>query len=137
MLASSRFAVAIHALSVLAKNFGGAPICSSSMASSINTNPVVIRRLMGDLERAHLVLSTAGRSGGFLLGRSPDSISLADIYKAVEGAGIFKMHKVDPDSQCPIAKMISRIITGPLHDAETALERSLANTTLKDVAIQL
>jgi Rrf2 family protein len=137
MLSSTRFAVAVHALSVLAKNFGSGPVCSSYVASSVNTNPVVIRRLMSDLERAKLVSSTAGRSGGFLLGRTPERISLADIYNAVEGGKIFKMHKPDPHSKCPIAVMIGNIIAKPLHDAETALEKSLATTTLKDVALQL
>jgi Rrf2 family protein len=137
MLSSSRFAVAIHALSVLAKNFGKGPVCSSYVASSVNTNPVVIRRLMGELERAELVSSAAGRTGGFALGRPPERISLADIYKAVEGGGIFKMHKVDPDTKCPIAVMIGKIITPPLQDAEIALERSLATTSLRDVAQQL
>ncbi len=137
MLSSSRFAVAVHALSVLAKNFGKGPVCSSLVASSVNTNPVVIRRLMGELERAQLVSSAAGRTGGFALGRAPDRISLADIYRAVEGSGIFKMHKVDPESNCPIAAMIGKIISTPLQDAEIALQRSLATTSLKDVAQQL
>ena len=137
MLSSARFAVAIHALSVLAKNFGKGPVCSSFVASSVNTNPVVIRRLMGDLERAQLVSSAAGRTGGFALGRAPERISLADIYQAVEGNGIFKIHKVDPNSKCPIAAMIGKIITPPLQDAEIALQRSLATTSLKDVAQQL
>jgi Rrf2 family protein len=137
MLSSSRFAVAIHALSVLAKNFGKGPICSSFVASSVNTNPVVIRRLMGELEKAELVSSAPGRSGGFLLGRPPERISLADIYKAVEGSGIFKLHKVNPNSDCPIAAMIGKIIAAPLHDAEVALERSLSTTTLRDVTQRL
>jgi Rrf2 family protein len=137
MLSSSRFAVAIHALSVLAKHFGKGPVCSSFVATSVNTNPVVIRRLMSELERAQLVSSAAGRSGGFALGRPPERISLADIYKAVEGGGIFKMHKIDPHSDCPIASMIGKIISTPLQEAEVALERSLASTSLRDVAQQL
>jgi Rrf2 family protein len=137
MLSSSRFAVAIHALSVLAKNFGKGPVCSNYVASSVNTNPVVIRRLMGELERAQLVSSAAGRSGGFALGRDPEKISLADIYHAVEGGGIFKMHKINPHSDCPIAAMIGKIIAPPLQDAEVALQRSLATTSLRDVAQQL
>jgi Rrf2 family protein len=137
MLSSSRFPVAVHALSILARNAGRGPVCSSMVASSVNTNPVVIRRMMGELERASLVTSCPGRSGGFMLGRKASEITLKDIYSAVEQGGIFKVHKPDPQSKCPIAAMIGRIIAKPLADAEVALERSLSSTTLDDVAAKL
>jgi Rrf2 family protein len=84
MLSSSRFIVAIHALSVLARHANKGPVCSSTIATSVDTNPVVIRRLMAELEKAKLVRATAGRCGGFELERNADGITLADIYQAVE-----------------------------------------------------
>ena len=63
MLSSSRFIVAVHALSVLARFTGKGPVCSATVAESVHTNPVVIRRLMTELEKADLVRSVAGRSG--------------------------------------------------------------------------
>lgn len=134
MLSSSRFVVAIHALSVLARNADKGPICSTMIASSVDTNPVVIRRLMAELEKAHLVRATAGRSGGFQLERNAVGITLADIYQAVEDESMFRMHKTDPNSMCPIAMQMKRILCGPLKNAETALSTSLAKTTLQDVA---
>ena len=80
MLSSSRFMVAVHALSVIARMSDGRPICSSIVAASVNTNPVVIRRLMRDLERASLVASVTGRAGGFILGRQAARITLADYF---------------------------------------------------------
>ena len=82
MLSSSRFIVAIHALSVLARHAGKGPVCSALVAQSVHTNPVGIRRLMGELERAKLVRSVAGRSGGFALERRADGITLADALSA-------------------------------------------------------
>ena len=52
MLSSSRFVVAIHALSVLARSDSKGPVCSATIAESVHTNPVVIRRMMAELERA-------------------------------------------------------------------------------------
>ena len=78
MKTSSRFTVAVHALALLALN--GRPMSSTEIAGSVNTNPVVIRRLMGELEKAKLVRSVAGRSGGFELDRQADQITLADVY---------------------------------------------------------
>ncbi|MCA1734101.1 MAG: Rrf2 family transcriptional regulator, partial [Acidobacteria bacterium] len=54
MATSSRFAVATHILTVLAVR-GDEPSSSNLIASSVGTNPVVIRRLLGMLGRAGLV----------------------------------------------------------------------------------
>lgn len=134
MLSSSRFVVAIHALSVLARAAGKGPVCSTMVAQSVHTNPVVIRRLMSELEKAKLVRAVAGRSGGFELDRTADSITLADVYRAVEDDAVFRMHKMPATVECPVAKQIGRILTGPLKAAESALANSLAQTTLRDVA---
>ncbi len=134
MLSSSRFIVAVHAMSVLARFAGKGPVCSAVVAQSVHTNPVVIRRLMTELERATLVRSVAGRSGGFELSRDAASISLADVYFAVEDESVFRMHKIDPLSVCPVAAQLGKILSAPLRAAECALHSSLAKTTIRDVA---
>lgn len=134
MLSSSRFVVAIHALSLLARHGKAGPVCSSMIATSVQTNPVVIRRLMAELEKAKLVRSTAGRSGGFQLDKQAASITLADIYDAVEDKTVFRMHKIDADAKCPVAAHMKNILAGPFRAAEIALSASLARTTLHDVA---
>jgi Rrf2 family protein len=137
MLSSSRFVVAIHALSVLARQQGKGPVCSTAIASSVHTNPVVIRRLMGELEDAKLVVSTAGRAGGFSLARSAPDITLADIYRAVEDDAVFRMHKIDPDAECPIAAQLGRVLSPSLRAAESAMTQSLKQTTLADVSLAI
>jgi Rrf2 family protein len=135
MLSSSRFVVAIHALSVLARAQDKGPVCSSAIAASVHTNPVVIRRLMAELEKAKLVRSVAGRSGGFALDRSASGITLADIYRAVEDESMFRMHKTDPNSCCPVAKQMKSILCEPFRSAESALSNALSRTSLEDVAL--
>jgi DNA-binding IscR family transcriptional regulator len=90
--------------------------------------------LMAELEKAKLVRATAGRCGGFELERNADGITLADIYQAVEDETVFRMHKTDPNSKCPIACQMGKILGAPLRAAESALSTSLAGTTLKEVA---
>jgi Rrf2 family protein len=133
MLSSSRFVVAVHVLSLLTKNAGKGPMCSAAIAESVGTNPVVIRRMMSELERAKLVVSTAGRSGGFELSRGACDISLACVYAAVENDAVFRMHKVDPEAECPIAMQLGKILAPRLREAEMALTRSLSNTKLSEV----
>ncbi len=134
MLSSSRFIVAVHAMSVLARLQGKGPVCSALVAQSVHTNPVVIRRLMTELERAGLVRSVAGRAGGFTLNRDAAEITLADVYFAVEDESVFRMHKTDPQSNCPVAAQLGRVLSAPLRAAECALHTSLAKTSISDVA---
>jgi Rrf2 family protein len=133
MLSSSRFIVAIHALSVLARSAGKGPVCSTAIAESVHTNPVVIRRLMSELEKSAIVRSTAGRSGGFELARPALGISLADVYNAVEDESFFRMHKMDPNAECPVAAQLKSVLAQPLRAAEKAMNQALGTTSLDDV----
>ncbi len=137
MLSSSRFVVAVHVLSLLARAVGKGPVCSHLIAESVHTNPVVIRRLMSELEKAKLVRSTAGRSGGFELDRPANEVSLADIYTAVEDETVFRMHKLDPESGCPVATQMREVLVPKLRAAEIALTNSLQSTSLHDVSLAI
>src|SRR5437667_14393 len=99
---SSRFAVAIHVLTLLASRDG--PLTSEYIAGSVNTNAVVIRRLMKALRGAKLVVSQGGPGGGWRLARAPEAMSLRDVYRAVEDPPLFRQH--DPSSLCPIGSTI-------------------------------
>lgn len=136
MLSSSRFVVAIHVLCILAKNAGKGPVCSNQIACSVDTNPVVIRRLMSELEKAKLVLSTAGRAGGFSLNRTACDVSLADIYEAVESSTVFRTHKLDPNSVCPIGAQMFEALMPKLRGAEKAMTASLQQTKLSEIVTQ-
>ena len=133
MLSSSRFVVAVHVLSLLAHYGEKGPVCSTTIAKSVDTNPVVIRRLMSQLEDHGLVKSTSGRAGGFLLARRAAEISLSDVYRAVEDAQVFRMHKSGESPECETAIAIMRALLPRLEDASAAMTRSLAATTLSDI----
>lgn len=133
MLSSSRFIVAVHVMCILARKIGKGPVCSGEIAQSVDTNPVVIRRLMSELERSALVCSTAGRSGGFALSKPSGEITLADIYSAVEDSTVFRMHKTNPEADCPVARQMGEVLVPKLRAAEIALTNSLATTRLCEV----
>ena len=63
MSTSSRFSVAVHILTLMARA-DDEPMKSDQMAGSVNTNPVVFRRILCELARAELITSQTGASGG-------------------------------------------------------------------------
>src|SRR5579875_2281390 len=79
---ATRFAVATHILMLLATDDGSGRATSLRIAKSVNTNPVVIRRITGQLARAGLVTVRRG-PGGATLRLPADRITLSDVWSAV------------------------------------------------------
>lgn len=136
MLSSSRFVVAVHVMTLLAMNAGKGPLCSANIAHSVETNPVVIRRLMSQLEDAGLVTSTNGRAGGFTLTHPASETTLAAIYDAVENAQVFRMHRESTEPQCVVARAILCSLMPRLVEASKAMTEKLGHTLLSEIVPQ-
>lgn len=132
MQTSSRFAVAVHILALMA-GAGDEPVKSDQMADSVNTNPVVIRRILCALARAELVASQTGAAGGSRLAREPDQISLLDVYRAVEEGHLFALHRQSPRRRCLVGANIETVLTDVFEEVGLAVERVLAKTTIEEV----
>lgn len=140
MKSSSKFVVAIHILSGLAVVYNKksrAPVSSENIAWSVNTNPVVIRRIIGALKKHGLVKTIAGAAGGAMLGKPPEKITLSEIYEAVEEGSIFHLHYKRPNPECPVGSNILGALTPLLEDVEKVVDFELAKMTLDDVTNRL
>ncbi len=130
---NSRFTMAAHVLAMLAhaEQEGRGPVTSETIAASIQTNPVVVRRLVSDLARAGLVAAKRGASGGATLARSPERMTLLDVYAAVEeNAELFGRHPSGPNPRCPIGTHLAAYLEGIFGRAQAALEQSLQEVTV-------
>lgn len=137
MKISSRFTVAVHILSLLA-TAKGVPCTSEWIAGSVNTNPVIIRRLTGQLKKAGLVNVRSGTGGAYLL-KNPGDITLYDIYLAVEvveEGQLFHFHE-EPNPDCPVGASIQAVLQIILQRAQSAMEQILTDVTLKELATNL
>jgi len=135
MGANSRLTIGVHALAWIGLNEqqGGDVATSEQIANSVNTNPVVIRRLLGALRDAGLIESRRGAGAGWRLSRSPETISLAQVYNALEDGPLHAMHHGTPNQNCPVGRGIQSTL-GPVYDAlEDALRAELARTSIADV----
>jgi Rrf2 family protein len=113
------------------------PLKSEQVAESVNTNPVVIRRMLCELAESELVVSQSGAMGGSKLAREPEHITLLDIYQAVENRGVFSLHRHPPSRNCPVGVNIGTVLNDVLDEVDSAVERVLANITVKDVVSRL
>ncbi|WP_303311626.1 Rrf2 family transcriptional regulator [Hymenobacter sp. BT730] len=139
MQISSRFSVAIHVLSLLAlQQEDDVLLTSERMAGSVNTNPVVIRRILGQLKKAGLV-EVRPASGGTFLTRTPADISLLEVYRAVEvveEGQLFSVHD-KPNPKCPVGRNIQSALDDTLQQAQQAMEQVLAGVTLHHVTTDI
>lgn len=136
MNTSSRFVVAIHIMTILdiAPRFRQiASVPSDFIAKSVNTNPVVVRRLLGMLRNADLVVSQPGAAGGSSLARPSERISLLDIYRAVEMGSLFPLHPSEPNPRCPIGRNIQDTLQDVLSKADQSMGHVLEGVTLHQI----
>lgn len=132
MAANSQFAMAVHVLAVLAR-FGGEKVKSEAIACSVNTNAVVIRRLLGQLGQADLVESQTGASGGTRLARRPEQIRLDEVYRAVSCGEVFALHGKTPNQDCPVGKRIEYVLCGLQKEIDQSICGKLSQYTLQRI----
>lgn len=132
---SSRFSIAVHILSLIA--ISSKDCTGDYLAGSVNTNPVIIRRIMGMLKKAGLVDVRPGVGGASLL-KDRDQITLLDVYRAVEvieDGQLFNFHD-EPNPLCPVGRNIEAALRTEMEAAQSAMEQRLAQVNLSQLADQ-
>ena len=134
MQLSSRFTIAIH-IFACAETFGGDyKITSDFLASSINVNPVIVRKILSQLKNAGLIKVARG-PGGASPARPISEITFYDVYQAVdllEGGDLFHFHD-NPNLNCPVGKNIHAALDGKLSHIQGAMEDEMKTYTIADV----
>ncbi|MBE6010460.1 MAG: Rrf2 family transcriptional regulator [Lachnospiraceae bacterium] len=134
MQISSRFTIAVHVLVAIETFKDSYKTTSEFLASSINVNPVVIRRLLQQLKKAGIISVKRG-SGGASIERPLQDITLLDVYRAVEpleNGELFHFHE-NPNMLCPVGKNIHKIMDHRLQDIQNAMEDQMRSVTLEDI----
>lgn len=129
---SSRLTIATHILLCIETFKNDYKVTSNFLAGSINTNPVIVRNILGLLSSAGIVEIKAG-VGGASLAKSPNEITLLDIFKAVEkDESLFHFHE-NPNPQCPVGRTVHSVMDGKLDNIQSAMENEMAKITLKQL----
>ena len=138
MQISSRFTIALHILTALETFQGQYRLTSRFLSGSIQANPVIIRNILLQLKAAGFVQIPRGR-GSITLLKSPNEISLLDVYKSIEPLEqdkLFSFHK-NPNPQCPVGRNIHNILDWRLLSVQQAMEDRLRAMKLSDILTDL
>ena len=127
-MVSSEFAIALHSMLLLAHDTSKRRT-SAELAKDLSVHSVRIRRMLGTLKKAGLIISKVGKKGGFIAGIDPAKISLDQIYRLTSKASLKpKCHACQ--KTCNIGANIENIINEIFNKADMDLLEFLNIITL-------
>ncbi|WP_274940565.1 Rrf2 family transcriptional regulator [Chordicoccus furentiruminis] len=137
MQVSTKFTIALHILAATEYFGKDQKITSELLASSIGSNPVIIRNIMGSLRNAGLIEIKRG-PGGITISRPLDQITFYDVYEAVETNKdtLFHFHD-DLNPNCPVARNMHGALDGKLTEIQRQFGEDLKRFTVGDVVRDL
>lgn len=136
MSANSRLSLAVHTLTLLIRPTSLDEFMTSErIAYSVNTNPVILRGLLGMMEKQHLVSVQRGSNAGWKLARKAEDITLLDVYRAVKPDEVFALHHTPPNQECVVGCGIGSALGDIYENVQSTLEQELARTTIADVRL--
>lgn len=134
MRRDARLSRLLHALIHLARF--DKPASSEVIAGMLQTNPVVVRRMLAGLRTHGLVASAKGHGGGWTLARGLDEITLLDIHRALGEPTIHAIGLSGEHPACPIERAVNAALGDALDEAETLLLKRFGEVTLATLAAE-
>ena len=134
MQISSRFTIALHIFACVETFKDEYKVTSDFLAGSINTNPVIIRKILTQLKVADLITIARG-TGGITVNRPLSEVTFYDVYQAiepVENGDLFHFHEA-PNPKCPVGRNIHALLDDKLTAIQGAMEAEMKKYTLADL----
>ena len=131
MAYSRRLSHALHILVFIARGRQD-ELSSDRIGSSMHTNPVSVRQLMGRMRDAGLLNCVTGHSAP-TLDRPASDISIWDVYRAVEGDKPLLHLANDVNPECEIGQDIQVIIGEEFERIHAAAATMMRSITLQDI----
>lgn len=132
MKRDSRLSGVLHILLHMARQPG--PQTSETLARAMETNPVVVRRLMAGLRERGLVRSEKGHGGGWVIARELARITLRDIYEALGEPEILAMGNRTEAPGCLVEQAVNAALGSAFDEAEALLLRRFGEVTLAQLS---
>ncbi|QAR33996.1 Rrf2 family transcriptional regulator [Geovibrio thiophilus] len=131
-----QFSIAVHIMTGLGFH-AGEFVCSCDLARSVNACPSFVRRIISKLSKAGLVRTTRGKNGSCALAKEPESVTLLDIYKAVEAPKAFAVHAYPVQEACAVSCNMKPALEKILDNAQKSFEDNLKQTRLSELVSQV
>lgn len=135
MRRDSRLSGVLHVLLHMAERDG--PVTSDVLARMLDTNPVVIRRIMAGLRDQGYVQSEKGHGGGWKLACDLSTVTLRDIYAALGSPILLAIGHRTEATECLVEQTVNAALQDAFQDAENLLLTRLGEVTLAKLSADL
>ena len=132
MAINTQFPIAVHLMAALGYR-RGQDTTSATLATSVNTSPSFVRRIVSKLSKAGLVETATGKAGACWLAKDAKDISLLDIYEAVDAPKAFSIHGYSEQKACPVSCNIKAALDKALSKTQKAMESTLKEISLDKI----
>jgi len=128
MRRDSRLSGVLHVLLHMAEQDG--PSTSETLAKAMDTNPVVIRRIMSGLREHGYVRSGKGRGGGWTIACDFSKVTLRDVYEALDCPALLAIGNRSDNPTCLVEKAVNHALGQAFDEAEELLLSRFGEVTL-------
>ncbi|WP_426699719.1 RrF2 family transcriptional regulator [Rhodanobacter sp. Col0626] len=132
MRRDSKLSSVLHLLLHMAH--GGVPRTSEELSGFLNTNPVLVRRVLAGLRERGYVGSDKGHGGGWTITCDLHEVTLHDIYEAVGSPTVFAMGNRVDHPECLVEKVVNQSLASAFDEAEALLIEHFRDVTLADLS---
>ncbi|XZE35605.1 Rrf2 family transcriptional regulator [Pirellulaceae bacterium SH501] len=128
MRRDSKLSGVLHILLHMAQRDGA--VTSEELSRMMETNPVVVRRIMAGLRERGYVQSEKGHGGGWTLSCDLATVTLMDIYEAVGSPSLLAIGNRTDAPKCLVEQAVNAALQQAFDDAERLLLSRLGDVTL-------
>jgi len=132
MATNVQFSMAVHLMAELCFQ-PERSATSARLAKSVNANASFVRRILAKLAKASLVRTTTGKSGDAWVGRDSESLSLLEIYRAMDCPKPLSIHRYAQQESFIVSCRIEETLERALAKPQDAMESSLASISLAQI----
>lgn len=134
---NSEFIIAVHGLVLLAHRPDGMA-SSEEIASNVCTNPVRVRKVMSVLRKNGYIETREGSGGGYRLVADPQSITLADVYRALAAGSLAPSWcSGNPEMDCVVGSNMRDVMNAVFCGADQQLAAYLETITIGRMLAQI
>jgi len=134
---NSEFIIAVHGLVLLAHRPDGMA-SSEEIASNVCTNPVRVRKVMSVLRKNGYIETREGSGGGYRLVADPQSITLADVYRALAAGSLAPSWcSGNPEMDCVVGSNMQDVMNAVFCGADRQLAEYLETITIGRMLSQI
>ena len=128
MKRDSRLSGVLHVLLHMAEQSG--PVTSERLATAMDTNPVVIRRILAGLKQHGYITSEKGHGGGWTLACALSAVTLRDVYTALGCPSLLALGHRTEAPGCLVEQTVNAALTHAFQEAEARLLMRFGEVTL-------